>query len=198
VTMRLQTWRFPRAALTTRANSVECCAKDTFRGPSACGIRAMEPGFHAAETAGAVIDDASVTKAFRKVSYSIDEVGSSYSRVLARDFKRRGWRGACLGELFGEPGRRNAAVALVCQARCARLRGSPAAVSQFQHVWVFLEPLRSRPAHIVHLGTIVIGERFCDLVPQIRNSGAERADPFDEHGHDGHRDVTPANMVSAA
>ena len=87
---------------------------------------------------------------------------------------------------------------LACQARYARLQASPAAVGQFQHVRVFLEPFRSRPAHIVHLGTIVIGERFCDLVPQIRNSGAERADPFDQHGHDGHRDVAPANMVSAA
>jgi hypothetical protein len=45
----------------------------------------MEPGFHVAETAVAVIDDASITKAFRKASYSIVEVGSSYlARISAR------------------------------------------------------------------------------------------------------------------
>jgi hypothetical protein len=95
VTMRLQTWRFLRAALTTRTNSVECCGKDTSGGSTAYGIRAMELGFYVGETAVAVIDDASVTRAFRKASYSIDEVGNSCSRVLARDFRRRGWRGAC-------------------------------------------------------------------------------------------------------
>ena len=198
MTMRLQTWRFPRAALTTRTNSVECCAKDTCGGSTACRIRAMELGFHVVETAFAVIDDASITKAFRKASYSIDEVGSSYSRVLARDFRRRGWQGACLVRATRRtwPPQRGCRCRMPSAVRS--VTASPAAVGQFQHVWVFLEPLRSRPPHIVHLGTIVIGERFCDFVPQIRNSGAERADPFDEHGHDGHRYVVPANMVSAA
>jgi hypothetical protein len=159
----------------------------------------VEPGFHVAETAVAVIDDASVTKAFR----AKPRIRSMKSAALIRAY----WRAIlsvadgearALHQLLSELGRRNAGRRARMPSAVRSVTASPAAVAQFQHVWVFLEPFRSRPAHIVHLGTIVIGERFCDLVPQIRNSGAERADPFDEHGHDGHRDVVPANMVSAA